>query len=1203
MPDTTTPTRPSPLVRPDYRLADSLWAPGGAIFLTGTQALVRLMLMQRQRDAAAGLDTRGFISGYRGSPLGMVDQQVWKAGRKFEEAGIRFLPAINEELGATAVLGTQRVEADPQRTCEGVFAMWYGKGPGVDRAGDALKHGNAYGASPHGGVLMVAGDDHGCVSSSMPHQSDQAFQSWHAPIVSPANVAEYLEFGLYGWQLSRFSGNWVGFTALSEVVESGSTVDLDLVNARVAAWQDGATVMQATGYQPPAGGLHYRWPDLPSLVIEQRLHAKLDAVRAFARVNSIDRHIVESDSATVGIVTAGKAHYDFMEVLRRLNISPDTLALHGVRIYKLGLTYPVEPTRMTEFMKGLKEVLVIEEKGPVVEEQLRAMFYNAPVRPAIVGKHDAQGRPLVSALGELRPSRLIEIVANWLVAHFPDLDRRHFVRDFTPPELLANESDSVKRLPYFCAGCPHNTSTQVPEGSHAQAGIGCHFMASWMDRHTEGLIQMGGEGVDWVSHAMFTEVPHVFQNLGDGTYYHSGYLAIRQAVAAKTTITYKILFNDAVAMTGGQPVDGVISVDGIARQVEAEGVKKVVVLSDDIGKYDSIRSRFPAGTEFHDRAELDAVQRRLREMPGVTVLIYEQTCAAEKRRRRKKGELVDPARRVFINDRVCEGCGDCSVQSNCVAVQPLETPLGRKRKIDQSSCNKDYSCAKGFCPSFVGVLGGQPRKRAGALANQERSPSGRGGTAEFMRHVDALPRPEEHYWTAPYDLLITGVGGTGVVTVGALVAMAAHLEGKSASVLDFMGFAQKGGSVLSYVRLADIPARLNQVRIDTQQADAILACDLVVGASPDALVTVRHSRTRVLANTHEVPVAESVRNPDASLKVPQLLDKLRFAAGAEFVETLDAQVLAESFLGDSIFSNIVALGYAWQRGLVPVSLEAILHAIELNGVAVDNNRLAFSLGRLAADAPKAVHALLEGETLTPAAPESLDALIERGVAHLTAYQSASYAQRYADAVRRVREREEAVAADPSLPLTRTVAQSLLKLMAYKDEYEVARLYTDGEFRKALEHQFEGDVQLEFYMAPPVIAKAKDGQPPRKVRLGGWMMPAMKLLAQGRRLRGSVLDPFGRTEERRMERALVDSYLQRIGGLLPELTPERLKPAVDIAALPMSMRGFGHVKLANVALARAREAELLHRFDPQTYPRPAPSREAGQIRGIRVTAAA
>ncbi|KQT08099.1 indolepyruvate ferredoxin oxidoreductase family protein [Ramlibacter sp. Leaf400] len=1194
-PRNDTPARTDSLARPDYKLSDSLWARSGAIFLTGTQALVRLMLMQRQRDAAARLHTQGFISGYRGSPLGMVDQAVWKAGKKFEEAGLRFLPAINEELGATAVLGTQRVEADPERTCDGVFALWYGKGPGVDRAGDALKHGNAYGASPHGGVLMIAGDDHGCVSSSMPHQSDQAFQSWHAPVVSPASVAEYLEFGLYGWQLSRFSGNWVGFTALSEVVESASTVDLDLVNARVAAWQDGDTVRQLTGWQPPVGGLHYRWPDLPSLVIEQRLHAKLDAVRAFARINSIDRHVVSSEHATVGIVTAGKAHYDFMEVLRRLDVSTEALAQHGVRIYKLGLTYPIEPTRMREFVRGLKEVLVIEEKGPVVEEQLRSMFYNDADRPVIVGKTDAKGGPFVSSLGELRPSRLIELIAHWLAAHYPDLDRRHLVRDFTLPELLSNEGDSVKRLPYFCAGCPHNTSTKVPEGSHAQAGIGCHFMASWMDRDTEGLIQMGGEGVDWVSHAMFTKVPHVFQNLGDGTYYHSGYLAIRQAVAARATLTYKILFNDAVAMTGGQPVDGIISVDGIARQVEAEGVKQVVVLSDDIGKYDAIRSRFPAGTEFHDRAELDAVQRRLREMPGVTVLIYEQTCAAEKRRRRKKGELVDPARRVFINDRVCEGCGDCSVQSNCVAVQPLETPLGRKRKIDQSSCNKDYSCAKGFCPSFVGVLGGGLKKRAGALA---------GASADFLRQVDALPHPAPHAWTAPYDLLVTGVGGTGVVTVGALITMAAHLEGKSASVLDFMGFAQKGGSVLSFVRLADQPARLNQVRIDTQQADALLACDLVVGASPEALATVRHGRTRILANTHQVPVAESLRNPDASLKVPALLEKLRFAAGEDRVETLDAQALAEAFLGDSIVSNILALGYAWQRGLVPVGVQALLRAIELNGVGVENNKLAFSLGRLAAADPQAVAALLREPQPEPLpAQETLDAIVARGMKHLAGYQGAAYARRYAEFVARVRTREASLACDASLPFTRAVAQSLLKLMAYKDEYEVARLYTDGEFLKSLLQQFEGDPALEFYMAPPILSRARPGERPRKVRLGGWMLPAMKVLAHGRRLRGTALDVFGYTHERRMERSLIGEYTSRVEALLPALSAERLGVATEIALLPLSMRGFGPVKQANVAAARLREAELLYRFDPQTYPRPEQKPAAGQIRGIRVTAAA
>ncbi|MBK9133021.1 MAG: indolepyruvate ferredoxin oxidoreductase family protein [Betaproteobacteria bacterium] len=1185
----------SELARPHAQLADALWAERGTVYLTGTQALVRILLMQRARDAAAGLNTRGFISGYRGSPLGAVDQAVWRAGAKLTERGIRFLPAINEELGATAVLGTQRVESDPERDCDAVFAMWYGKGPGVDRAGDAIKHGNAYGSSPKGGVLVVAGDDHGCVSSSMPHQSDFAFQAWHMPVLSPANVADLIEFGLYGYALSRYSGNWVGFTALSEVVESAATVDLDAIHARAAAWQGADAVRAATGHAPPADGLHYRWPDLPSLGIETRALDKLAAVAAFARVNSIDREIVVAPRARVGIVTAGKAHLDFMEVLRRLEITPAQLAEHGVRVLKLGLTYPIETTRMRAFAAGLEQVLVIEEKGPLVERQIKELFYNAPAgaRPRVLGKTDEAGRPLVSPAGELRPSRLIELVAAWLAAHDAALDRRHHVRDFTPPELLSNAGDAVKRQPYFCAGCPHNTSTKVPEGSRASAGIGCHFMASWMDRSTAGLIQMGGEGVDWVSHSMFTKVPHIFQNLGDGTYYHSGYLAIRQAVAAKATLTYKILFNDAVAMTGGQPVDGVISVDAIARQVESEGVKRVAVLSDDIGKYDAIKSRFPAGTTFHGRDELDAVQRELRATAGVTVLIYEQTCAAEKRRRRKKGELVDPPRRLFINEAVCEGCGDCGQQSNCVAVLPHETAFGRKRRIDQTACNKDYSCAKGFCPSFVSVTGGKPRKHSGILGRDRGA---------FERAVAALPLPAPWPWTGPYDLLVTGVGGTGVVTVGALTAMAAHLDGFAASVLDFMGFAQKGGAVLSFVRLADRPERLNQVRIDAQQADAILACDLVVGASPEALNTVRHGRTRILANEHPMPVAESVRNPDADLRVAAMLEKLRFAAGAERVETFDAQALATDFLGDTVTANVLALGFAWQRGLVPVSLPALERAVELNGVAVEANKLAFALGRLAAADPAACERLREGHADEPVPEETLEALIERHAAQLTAWQDAAWAARYRRTVAAARERERQLGADATLPFTRAVAMSLSKLMAYKDEYEVARLFTDGQFERQLREQFEGDLRLEFHMAPPILAKpGPNGEPPKKVMLGRWLLPAMKWLARGKRLRGTPLDVFGRTAERRMERELIDRFEARVAELLPQLSADRLPLAVQVAQVPLAMRGFGHVKLANVALARTREAELLHRLDAARYPAPERVARAGQFKGVVVAA--
>ena len=1186
---------PTPALRHDYQLSDNLTALAGQVFLTGTQALVRLSLMQRALDRARGLNTAGYVSGYRGSPLGAVDQQMWKARTLLDANDIRFLPAINEELGATSVLGTQQVEGDANRTVDGVFAMWYGKGPGVDRAGDALKHGNAYGSSPRGGVLVVAGDDHGCMSSSMPHQSDLAMQSWFMPFVNPSNIAEVLEFGLYGWALSRFSGAWVGLKAISETIESGSTVDLDAL---------ATTFEPPVGHAAPAGGLHYRWPDLPSLVIEERLTHKLDAVRTFARHASIDKSIVAAKHADVGIVTCGKAHLDLLESLRRLDLSLDDLERAGVRVYKIGLAYPIEPTRMLAFAQGLKEILVVEEKAPVIERQVMEMFYNAPAatRPIVIGKADANGVPLLSAIGELRPSRVMPVVAAWLARHRPALDRRARVTDFLAPQLLSNEGDAVRRVPYFCSGCPHNTSTKVPEGSHAQAGIGCHFMASWMpDRPTTGLIQMGGEGVDWVAHSMFTSTPHVFQNLGDGTYYHSGYLAIRQAIAARTNVTYKILFNDAVAMTGGQPVDGQISVDAIARQVESEGAKRVVVVSDAPEKYDGHRNRFPDGTTFHDRSELDAVQRELREVKGVTVLIYDQTCAAEKRRRRKKKQYPDPPKRLFINSAVCEGCGDCGAQSNCLSIVPLETEFGRKRMVEQASCNKDYSCVNGFCPSFVSVHGGTVRKgqppvqdtgeepmhsleRDGGesrLPVAPDAPHGRAAHAPdvFARlhaEVDALAPPAAHRWDAPYDLLVAGVGGTGVVTVGALISMAANLEGKSASVLDFMGFAQKGGMVLSYVRVADVPSRLHQVRIDTQQADAILACDLVVGSSNDALQTAKHGRTRILANAHEIHTAKFVHDPDANLHVPALLDKMRHAAGDDRVTACDAQRLSQQLLGDTIGANIVMFGFAWQQGAVPLGLDAIERAIELNGTAVAMNKSAFALGRLAATDMARVDALIgptqpaREATGDASRRESLDDLIARRSTFLAAYQDEAYARRFRDTVGRVR----AVEQDPALPVTHAVARSLSKLMAYKDEYEVARLYTDGRFRRDLDAQFEGDFRLEFHMAPPLLSQpGPNGEPARKLAFGAWMLPALRVLAKGRRLRGTALDPFGRLLDRRVERELVTDYEAMLAQVMPKLA-EAPDAVAQLVALPERIRGYGHVKAANLRLAKRKERELM-----------------------------
>jgi len=1149
---------PAPL-RVDYRLEDSLAASAGPIFITGTQALVRLPLMQRALDAARGLDSAGFVSGYRGSPLGAYDQQLWRARERLDAANVRFLPAVNEELAATAVLGSQQVECDPQRTVAAVFGLWYGKGPGVDRAADALKHGHARGASPHGGVLVVAGDDHGCVSSSMAHQSDFTMISWRMPVLSPASVAELIEFGLYGWALSRHSGAWVGIKAISEVVESAATVDLDALH----------THFEAVG----APGLHYRPDDTPGAGLEARMVQRLDAVREFARLQPIDRTICAPRDARLGIVTCGKAHFDLLEALRRIDIGLADLERAGIRFYKVGLAYPIEPTRMLAFARGLDEVLVVEEKGPVVEQQMRALLYDAPAgsRPRILGKCGPDGAPLLAEIGELRPSRVLPVLAEWLARHRPELDRRDRVVEFVRPPLPSNAADSVRRVPYFCSGCPHNTSTVVPAGSRALSGIGCHAMAMWMDRDTSGLIQMGGEGVDWISHAQFTRAPHVFQNLGDGTYFHSGYLAIRQAVAAGTAITYKILVNDAVAMTGGQPADGVATVDSIARQVRAEGVQRIAVVSDEPRRHAGREDRFPPATSFHDRTELDAVQRELRATPGVTVLLYDQTCAAEKRRRRKRGTLADPPRRLFINEAVCDGCGDCAAKSNCLSVVPVETPQGRKRQIDQSSCNKDYRCADGFCPSFVTVQGGGLRRPAATL-DPER----------LALALEAVPEVEPVNWRGPYDLLVTGVGGTGVVTVGAVIAMAAHLEGRHASVLDFMGFAQKGGSVLSHVRLAASADALNQARIDTQQADAVLACDAVVAASDDALQSVSHGRTRIVANRHVLPVAAQVTDPDAPLPVDALLQKLVAAAGEGGLSVCDAHAIAGRALGDTMATNIVMLGYAWQRGIVPLSRAAIERALELNGVAVEANLRAFRIGRLAAHDARALEAVLggvaAGNNADEAQPESLEALMQRLGGELVDYQGAGHAarlRRLVEAVAAVESRLRAPGVQ--LDLAATVARNYAKLLMYKDEYEVARLYSSERFRRALQAQFEGDYTLSVLMAPPLLARRGPDGLPRKIRFGRWVFPVLRALAAVRRVRGTPFDVFGYTHERRIERALPADYAATIEAMLPGLDADRLELATRFADIPASIRGFGHVKLRNLREAKRREAALARRL--------------------------
>ena len=1133
----------------NYELDDRYRRESGRVFLTGTQALVRIPLMQRTMDKAAGLNTAGFISGYRGSPLGAVDQELWRAKPFLEESNIEFLPAVNEDLAATAVLGSQQVETDPDRTVDGVFGIWYGKGPGVDRSGDALKHGNAYGSSPHGGVLVVAGDDHGCVSSSMPHQSDVAFMTFMMPNLNPASVAEYLEFGLYGLALSRFSGMWVGFKAISETVESAMSIELPPYRQFVLP----------EDFEPPAGGLHYRWPDFPGPQIEERLESKKAATLAFAAANPIDRKIFNVPDARFGIVTTGKGHLDLMEALRLLGIDASNAEKAGVDVYKVGMVWPLEPDGALEFVKNKHEVLVVEEKRGIIESQFKEYFYDYPGRKPkrMVGKEDEEGNRLVPWVGELSALQLATIVAKRLDHEFGGDTYIQRAQRLHVDSSSIIEIGGAKRMPYFCSGCPHNSSTKVPEGSKALAGIGCHFMVSWMDRDTDGLIQMGGEGVNWIARSKFNGGKHIFQNLGDGTFYHSGSLAIRQAIAANTNITFKILYNDAVAMTGGQPVDGPLSIPSMAHMLRSEGVDRIALVSDEPESFDS--NDYPAGITISHRRDMDAVQRELRDISGVSILIYAQTCATEKRRRRKRGKMTDPKKFVVINELVCEGCGDCSVESNCLSVVPKETHFGRKRQIDQNTCNKDYSCVNGFCPSFVTVEGDVSRQSVTNFSNPL--------TVDPM---DALSDPEIPETGSCFDLLVTGVGGTGVVTIGALITMAAHIEGKGTSVLDFMGFAQKFGPVLSYIRIAPSPADINQVRIEPARADALIGCDLVVSSSPKASLTYSKEHTRAVVNTAEMLTGDFVKHRDASLRVNERLEAIGNAVAVDQLSTINANHLSNVLMGETLYANVLLLGYAWQKGLVPVSLAALTRAIELNAVAVDNNKLAFAWGRKAAADPGQLESVLCSDKLID---ESLDALISRRRTYLTEYQNESLAARYGDFVARTHESELAVGGQGEF--TAAVARSYFKLLSYKDEYEVARLHSRKEFVDSVRAEFGSNARFRFHLAPPILNSAVDARGrPRKKEFGAWMLPVFRILASLRGLRGTPFDLFGRTAERKTERALIIEFEQLVEELLPALRKVRLPDATSLVALYMNIRGYGPVKEESVDLVRLQVAERL-----------------------------
>ncbi|RJG14741.1 indolepyruvate ferredoxin oxidoreductase family protein [Massilia cavernae] len=1146
----------------------------GRAFMTGTQALIRLPMMQRERDLKAGLNTAGYITGYRGSPVTSVDMTAVKAKKHLDAHHVKFHPGMNEDLAATAVWGTQQTNLFKDANYDGVFSMWYGKGPGVDRCGDVFKHANNAGSAKHGGVLVLAGDDHAAKSSSTAHQSDHILNACGIPVLYPASVQEYIDYGLHAWAMSRYTGLWVSMKCVTDIIESGAVVDFD---------PERVQIVTPTDFEMPEGGLNIRWPDTV-LDMEVRMNTyKWYAALAYARANKLNKIIWDSPKPKIGIITAGKSYLDTRQALADLGIDEQAAAEIGIRLYKIGMTWPLEAEGVHEFAAGLDEILVVEEKRQILEYALKEELYNLPdsERPRVVGKFDdtgewsnknrtGHGDWLLPATYELNPAQIARAIASrishYCAGHPVEQRVKERIAFLEAKELVLKNvalkpNPETDRTPYFCSGCPHNSSTKVPEGSRALAGIGCHYMVLWMDRETSTFTHMGAEGVTWVGQAPFTNEKHVFTNLGDGTYFHSGILAIRAAVSAKVNITYKILFNDAVAMTGGQEFDGPLDPGMISRQIAAEGVGPIIVVTDEPEKYPADYNWAPGVTVRH-RSELMDVQRELRDKPGVSAMIYDQTCASEKRRRRKRNEYPDPAKRAVINEAVCEGCGDCSVQSNCLSVEPLETELGRKRQINQSSCNKDFSCVSGFCPSFVTVEGGALKKPKKAATGEASPP--------------ALPTPKLPLTTQPYGILITGIGGTGVVTVGQILAMAAHVEGKGAIVLDMSGLAQKGGPVMSHVRLADKQSDLHSTRVGTGSADLVIGCDLIVTASRDALSRMGEGRTYAAINSTGSSTAAFVKNPDWQFPAESSKGEIMRACGASNVDFVDAGQMATALMGDSIATNMFMLGYAWQKGQVPLSEASILKAIELNGVSVGFNKSAFNWGRTAAhDLASVARMTVPAKVIEFKRTQTLDDIVNRRVELLTAYQDAAYAQQYKSFVDQVRAEEEKLG--KGTRLAESVARYYYKLMAYKDEYEVARLYTDGAFKEKIAGMFEGDYKVKFHLAPPLLAKHDSKGQLVKQEFGPWMMKAFGVLAKLKGLRGGAFDVFGYTAERKMERALIKEYRETVGGLLPKLNAVNLSQAVAIASIPEDIRGYGHVKERHLKAAKAKEASLLANF--------------------------
>ncbi len=1133
-------------------LRDKFELEDGVAYMSGLQALTRLPIVQRRRDIAAGLNTAGFISGYRGSPLGGYDRELMRAQKYFDALNIKFHPGVNEDLAATAVWGTQQVNLLPGAKVDGVFGLWYGKSPGVDRSGDVMRHASANGTAQKGGVLAIFGDDHGCKSSTLPCQSDHALYAMQIPQLYPSSIQEFVEYGLLGIAMSRFSGCWSAMKVTSETVETSGTIDLVRESREIVMPGDDEFVM-------PPGGVHIRLNDTPREIDYRLQNFKLFACHAFARKNKIDRVVWDSPKPRFGIITSGKSYGDVRQALLDLGITENIARDIGLRLYKVGMTWPLEPQGVQSFVEGLEEILIVEEKREFIEYQLKQQIFNwdAKRRPVVVGKYDEHKNPLLPLHNDQSVGLVARVIAQ-RIARFHRTEKidsaLKFYGDYEK-EMEGYAPPSLRR-PYYCSGCPHNTSTKVPEGSFAMVGIGCHYMVQWMDRNSSLCTQMGGEGVPWLGSAPFTQTKHIFANLGDGTYFHSGSLAIRAAVAGKVNITYKILYNDAVAMTGGQHVDGDLPVWRVAQQVMAEGVSKCWIVSEQPDIYKGLK-QIPEGVGVFHRDWMPKIQMEARDTPGTSVIIYDQTCAAEKRRRRKRNLYPDPAKRVVINSAVCEGCGDCSVQSNCVSVMPLETEYGRKRQINQTACNKDFSCIKGFCPSFVTVEGGRLRKTSGG---------------EVDDIFSGLPEPAIPALDQAYNIMVTGIGGTGVLTTGALMGMAAHLEGKYCAILDSTGLAQKGGEVLSHVRIAPSLEELRTAHIIAGGTDLLLACDIVSAAGRAAHETLNPERSMAVVNIDNTPVAAFVTDNRVDFHQADLKVNLQKYTRPDAQYFIDANMYTAALLGDEMPTNIFMMGYAWQKGMLPLSRTALEQAIALNGVAVDDNRKAFNYGRLAAHDPVRLDDILRS-VINQAGEEKISAtledVIEKRMAYLTSYQDAAYAQRYKKAIDRF-------SAFPKMH--EAVARNYHKLLAYKDEYEVARLYTNGDFMKAVRAQFDGDYKLTFHLAPPIMETMDPATGrPKKRRFGPWMMTGFKILARMKILRGTALDPFGRLRERKEERALIAEYENTMDMVLAHFTAENMDLCVEILSLPDGIRGYGPVKEASLRKARAMHMPLMTRL--------------------------